>query len=214
VHRIAETTGEADFAAEKLGHEAVEEKVDGELADIVLVWREGLDVAQEGATAERVHDVIKRLLVELADRRERPGEHLAVAAVRAEGEVVELQRIGLADGRGLLPDRQMGRTGIGILNAIVGLDGSDAGEHRLELADQPHVLKEMDQIGCREIVLDVLQCLLISVQRDVGERQAAARADGIRMDQQGFRHDRHLQDGSVIQITALIVSSHTFGFNR
>ena len=84
--------------------------------------------------------------VELVYRGQTLGEYLAVAAVRAECQIVYIKRVSLADRRSLLSDGQVRRTGVVVCNAVVLALGLDLVEHRLELADDAHIAVDAQQI--------------------------------------------------------------------
>ena len=80
--------------------------------------------AQGLAAEEALHDRDELLLRKLARGREALGEDLAVAAVRAEDEVLRLEARALAHRRGLLADGQVGRALVVVLDAVPGALGS------------------------------------------------------------------------------------------
>ena len=65
-----------------------------------------------------------------------------MAAMAAEDVVLRLQRQGRADGRRLLPDREMRRALVGIGDALVGAGRLEARQHGLELAHDHHVAED------------------------------------------------------------------------
>ena len=68
---------------------------------------------------------------------------------RAVDVVVDAEQVGLADGRGFLADRQVGRAAVVVLDALVVAAELDLVEHVLEGADDLHVALDADQVVAR-----------------------------------------------------------------
>ena len=116
------------------------------------------------------------------------GEDLAVAAVRAEDEVVDAELDGLADGRGLLAHRQVGRAHVVVLDALPAAGDLDGVEHGLELADRDHVVEHRDEaVGAMALLLGS-EVHRVLVDRDLGNRHEPAGADRSRVDGKGLGH--------------------------
>ena len=145
MHGAAQALVEAGGAGEDLGQRAVEHVVDGQLLDAAAVG-ELLDDAQRRAVHVALHDRGQRVVAQLLDGREALGQDLAVAAMRAEDEVVGRQVVGLSDHRRLLADGEMGRATMVVFDALVDALFLDAVEHGLELANDDHVAIDAAQI--------------------------------------------------------------------
>jgi hypothetical protein len=150
--------------------------------------RDLLGVTQGLAAEEARHDAAERARVELARGRERLGEDLAVAAVRAEDEVVDAELGGLADGRRLLAHREVGRAHVVVLDALPPTGDLDGVEHRLELADGQHVVEHRDETVGAEALLLGGEVHRVGVDGDLGDRHRSAGADGGRVDREGLGH--------------------------
>ena len=92
-----------------------------------------------------LHDAEERRLVEPFDRRQPLGDELAVTAVAAENVVLGAERQGSADGRAFLPDREVRRPAIGVLDPAIGAARLEFTEHRFEFAHDQHVAQHVDQ---------------------------------------------------------------------
>ena len=73
------------------------------------------------------------------NRGEALGKNLAVAAVGTEELVVDIQVVALTDGGRFLPDGEMGRALVVVLDPLIGSHSLDFIEHGLELADEGHI---------------------------------------------------------------------------
>ena len=104
----------------------------------------------------------------LCDGREALGEDFAVAAVAAVDVVVHAQQVGLADGGGLLADRQVRRAAMVVLDALVVAAQLDLVEHVLKGADDLHVALDAQEVVLGEVLGGelVLDGLVVLVDRD------------------------------------------------
>ena len=114
VHRAAQPAVEARLAREYLGQRAVEDEGCDELAEVLV--RHLLGDAQGLAVEEGLHRLLHVRGGQLARGGEALGEDLAVAAVGAEDEVLRVEARALADGRGLLACRKVGRAAVVVLD--------------------------------------------------------------------------------------------------
>ena len=89
-------------------------------------------------------------VIELGDGGEAFGEDFAVRAVRAEDMVIGIEQKRLANRRGFLADREMGRAAVIVFDAHVVAAELDLIEHRLKTADDHHVMLDAQQVGLRE----------------------------------------------------------------
>ncbi len=137
VHRAAEAAGEAGLAREYFSQGAVEDEGGDELR-VVLV-RNLLGYPEGLAAPESLHGPLHRVGRQLARGGEALGQDLAVAAVRAEDEVVRLEAGALADRGGLLAGGKVGGAAMVVLDAVPGALGLDLVQHGLELAHSDHV---------------------------------------------------------------------------
>ena len=134
------------------------------------------DHAQRRAVQVGLHDLHQGVVAQLGDGREALGQDLAVAAVRAEDEIVGRQVEGHADRRRFLADREVGRAAVVVLDAFVDAFLLDAVEHGLELADGDHVAVDAHQV-VRAILLGLgLRVGHVGVDRNLGRAQHAGLA--------------------------------------
>ena len=179
VHRAAQAHVEAVLAREYLGHRAVEQEILRQLLDRAL--------AAPGHHAQRrlarllAHRGHKLVVVQLAYRAHALGEYLAVAAVRAEYEVVHVQVERLTDRAGLLAHRQVRRAGMVVRHAVVRALYLDRVYHALELAYEQHVVVYADELVAGVVAQLVLDGLLVLVDLYVGECDLTGGALGRRI---------------------------------
>ena len=165
VHGAAHAVVEAGLAAEDLRQRAVEHEVDGQVTRSLPPAP--FSTARQGPPAHvGLHDPGQLGIVQLVDGREALGQDLAVAAVRAEDEVLGVQVQALADRRRFLPDGQVRRPLVVVLDALVLPLGLDRGQHGLELADEQHVLVDLG-----EALLAVLFFLFLGVRHVLVHQQ-------------------------------------------
>ena len=98
-----------------------------------------LEKRQDGTLPPLAHHSEERVLVEPLDCRKALRDHLAVAAMAAEGVVVHVECRRLADRGRFLADREMRGPRIVVANVGVAARALEEIEHRLELADDDHV---------------------------------------------------------------------------
>ena len=95
--------------------------------------------AQTRAAHERLHNRHQFVVVGVMNRGKTFGEDFAVAAVRAEKQIVRRQRRALSDRRRFLPHREMRRAFVVIFNALVRALHFNRVEHGFEFTNQQHV---------------------------------------------------------------------------
>ncbi len=182
VHRAAESLVEAGLPGEDLGEGSVHEEVGREFLDAVRLLL-ALDDAEDRAAEERFHRGHQFLVGQFFDRGKSLGEDFAVAAVRTENVVVLVEEVGLTDGGGFLAERQMRRSRMVVFYSGVGVRRLDRIEHGLELADDGHVPVNAEEILRLEIRFFVGDRLVVLIDRNVGERNLAALAHDVRIDE-------------------------------
>ena len=186
VHGAAEAPVEACLAGERLGDGAVEDEVLGQVGGAVVA-----DLLGEGerlTVEERLHDVLDLRGVELAGRGEALGEDLAVAAVRAEQEVLRVELRGLADDGRLLPDREVCGAAVVVLDAVPRAGGLDRVEHGLELPHGDHVVQDVDEPLLAVLVELGGEVRPVLVDRDLGGGDGRGGADVARVDDEVLWH--------------------------
>jgi len=94
------------------------------------------------------------------------GEDLAVAAMAAVNVVLNAQQVRLTDGGRLLPNGQVGRPAVVVLQAVEVAAELDLIEHVLERANDGHVAEDADEVRLREPLELVLDGLVVLVDRD------------------------------------------------
>ena len=189
MHRTTQALVETGLLGEDLRQGAVDEEIDRQLAHRLALAGIGLFNDLPGrAIEEALHDRQQIRLAHLVDRGQALGQDLAVASVRTEDEVLVGQVVGLADRGGFLAHREVRRAGVVVLEAVVGIGGLDRVQHRLELADDPHVAVDPQKVGLGEMVLLFGRFLLVDVDRDVLERDLAGGADFFGFDEQLLGH--------------------------
>ena len=124
----------------------------------------------EHRSAEKfLHYVVQLAVLELVYRRQTLCKNLAVAAVRAEGQVVYIERVSLTDGGSLLTDGEVSGSGVVVCNAVVFTLGLYLVEHRLELADDAHIAVDAEEIVLFIELLFLCERLFVLAYRDVLE---------------------------------------------
>lgn len=190
VHTAAQTLVESGRAGEYLGQRPVKQEADTQLFGRAALERLLGDV-YGGAVPELVHDLLEALVVQQLDRAQTLGENFAVAAVRSENEVVDVEHIGHADGCGFLTGRQVGGARVVVLDAVVSSGRLDELQHRLELADHDHVAVDPLQVVLGEMLgLElVLDRLVVLVDGNRRERDLARFPHLRRIDILRLRHN-------------------------
>ena len=140
------------------------------------------------AAEEVLHDVEQFVIGELFDGGQALGEDVAVGAMGAEDEVVDVEVEGLADSGGFLADAQMGRAGMGIGHAAVFAGGLDGLDHRFELAQHQHIAIDVEELFLGEVAQLILDLFLVLVAGDGLKRDLTGLADHIRVDKQLLGH--------------------------
>ena len=146
VHRAAETAVKAGSSCKYLCKRTVEQEVNRKLLDVAACVHVLLNDVQHRSAEKFLHYVVQLAVLELVYRGQTLGKYLAVAAVRAECQVVYIKRVSLTDGRSLLSDGEVSGTGVVVCNAVVLALGLDLVEHRLELADDAHIAVDAEKI--------------------------------------------------------------------
>ena len=115
-----------------------------------------------------------------------------MAPVRAEREIVYIQRISFADRRSLLPDRQMRRTRVRILHPVINRLRLYLAEHSLKLTYDTHIT-----IYTHHIVLRIKRFLLVKrlrvlIHRDIVEMNISGLKDLFRVNILTLWHNLYL----------------------
>ena len=187
MHAAAHAAIEAGGAHEDLRQQPEEEKGLGE-APVVGRPHMVLDRAQGPSVLMLLHDAEERRLVEPFDRRQALGDELAVAAVAAEDVVLGAERQGRADCGAFLPDREVRRPAISVLDPAIGAARLEFTEHRLEFAHDQHVAQHLDQEPIAAPRAFVGQRPGVGMHRNRGESDLPAFPHDLRIDAQLFRH--------------------------
>ena len=148
MHRAAHALVEAVLAREDLGVSTVYQPGYGERARIGKLGA-CLDRSQRGAIHVAFHDIQQALFIELPNGGKTLGQDFAMAAVRAEDEILRLEVKALPDGSRFLPDGQVGWSCVRIAEAAIGAFLFEAVERRLELANQDHVAVDVNELIAR-----------------------------------------------------------------
>ena len=119
MHGSAETAVEARGAGKYLGKRAVKQKVYRKVLDVALLLLALFDNAQDISAQKLFHDIVKLGIIQLIDGGKTFGENFAVAAVRAEGKVVDVKAVCLTDCACFLTDGKVRGAGVVIFNAVV-----------------------------------------------------------------------------------------------
>jgi hypothetical protein len=179
MHRAAEAAIEPGFPREDFAVRAIAEK-----APCQLLNRTGeafLNRAQKRAVRVGAHDLEQVVVAQLSNGGKALGENLAVAAVRAEDVVVGRERKRHPDRRRFLPDREMGRPGMGVGDPLVRAFRLDLLQRRLELANAAHVLPDVQQIGSGEARRLLRDRFVVRVQWNVSETNGLFDKDLLRL---------------------------------
>ena len=189
VHGAAQAAVEAGLAGEDLAHRAVKQEVDGQILDggVLALFHHGERLAAE----EVLHDVEQLVIREFFNGRQTLGEDVAVGAVGAEDEVVDVEVEGLADSGRFLADAQMGRAGMGVGNAAILAGGLDGLDHRLKLTQNQHVAIDVEELLLGKVAQLILDLLLILVAGDGLKSDLTGFADLIRVDKQLLGHGKN-----------------------
>ena len=208
VHGTAHTMMETGLAGENLSQGAVQHKADGQLLDVVAL-AELLHGPQGLAAQEVLHDVHKLLVAHLLDAAEALGQNLGVASVGSEDIVILIQQIGLTDAGCFLAQGQVGRAGIGGVDAVVAGLSLDQVQHVLELAENGDIAVDADQIRIGEVGALLGDGLVVGANRNVLKVDFARCSGGYRIDIQRLGHGNYdpfyygiYSDGFHYQVTA------------
>jgi hypothetical protein len=81
---------------------------------------------------------------------------------------IDVQQERFAHRRGLLADREMGRSLVVVGDVLMSPHPLDVGEHLLELADEGHVAVDADSVVGLQVTLGdlVSECLAVAVDRN------------------------------------------------
>ena len=173
MHGSAQTAVEAGGTCEYLCQCAVEQEVDGQVANVALLLLSAFYNLQDGTAEEFLHDVIQLFLRQLVNGGQTLCDDLAVATVRTEGEVVDVQAVSLTNGGSFLTDGQMCRAGVVVLDAVVFALDLDVVEHGLELTDDSHIAIDAEEIILGVNFLFLSKSFLVLANRDIIERDKA-----------------------------------------
>ena len=192
MHRTAETAVEAGLTGKDLGQSAVEQEVDRQLLYIAAGVHVLFDNVQNGTAEKFLHNVVKLFVIELLDRGKSLRQDLAVAAVRTEGEVVDIQAVRLADSGGLLTEGEVCGAGVIVLNAVVFALDLDLVQHGLKLMDDRHIAVDPHKIILRIELFFFGQRFFVLADRDILEMDKTGFKRFLGVDKLTFRHDIYL----------------------
>ena len=182
MHAAAQTAVEAVFPAKGLAGHAVEQEVPAQGADVIPASQH----LQDFSAVMALHDLAQLVLRKSLHSPQAPGEDLAVAAVGAEGEVLDGQVVCLPHIGRLLADAQMGRAGMLVRDALILPGGLDQLDHGLKFPDIAHIPVDADEVFAGECACHVFHTLLIAVKRDVQEGDGSRRPHFDRIDKKLF----------------------------
>ena len=206
VHRAAETAVEAGGSCEYLCECAVEEEVDRELLDVAGNLFLALNYLENASAEEFLHDVVKLFIGELVDGGKSLCKDLAVAAVRTEGKVVDVEAVGFTYCRCFLTERKVSRAGVVVFNAVVNALGLDLVEHGLELADDTHVAVDAKHIVLGVDLLFLCEGLVVLTYGNVFKVNVLGGKDLIRINVLTLRHDLYLLVNIFFFIMGVVMS--------
>ena len=113
-----------------------------------------------------------------------------MGAVRTERKVVLIQQVSLTDTSCFLTGGQVGRAGIGVVDAVVRTLGLNEVQHGLELTQDGHITEDTNQVFLGELAGGQLLSngLVVLVNRDILEGNFAGLSNLGRIHKQTLRH--------------------------
>ena len=166
VHAAAQTTVKAVFPAKGLTGHAVKQEVPAQRPDIQLAVSQN---SEDFSTIKVLHNGAELFFRQSFYGSQAPGQNFAVAPVRAKGEVVNGQVVGLTYISGLLSDTQMSRAGVIVGNALILTSGFDELDHGFKFPDIAHIPIDSDQILSGEVSDFVLNGFLVLIFQNVSK---------------------------------------------
>ena len=146
MHGAAQSAVEAGGAGEYFRKGAVKQEVYCKILNIALFLLAFLNYLEDVSAQEFFHNIVKLVIVKLLDGGKSFCKDLAVAAVRAEGEIVDVKAICLTDRACLLTDGQVCGAGVVIFYSVIYALGLYLVEHGLKLADNAHIAVDTQKI--------------------------------------------------------------------
>ena len=169
VHGAAQTLVEAGGTCKDFSECAVEEEVLCQILDVAGLCLLAFDYLEDRTAEKFLHDVVQLCVFQLVDGGKTLRENFAVASVRTEREVVDIQAVCLTDGRGFLTDGKMRRTGVVVLYTVVFALNLDLIEHGFELTDGPHIVVDTEEILLGIDLLFFFEGLVVPAKRNAVE---------------------------------------------
>ncbi len=145
VHGAAHAFVETGGAAKNLGQGAVEGVVNGQPFD-AAVGADFFHHPQRRAIQVGFHNFQQVGIAQFLNGGEAFGQDFAVAAVGAENVIFRGQVIRLPHRGGFLPDGEVGRAKVVVLDALIGSLPFDAVQHGLKFADEGHIAVNPHQV--------------------------------------------------------------------
>src|SRR5437016_7319098 len=102
--------------------------------------------------------------------------------------IIRRERKRHADGRGLLPDREVRRSGVIVSYALVSALSLDLVENGFELADGAHVAPDGEEVLARKGGALFVNRLVVRVDGDGGELDGLRGKYSFGLDDDGLRH--------------------------
>ncbi len=144
VHRTAEPGIEAVLLRVDLGQRSIKNEVFGKVIHVFAFVMLFDDL--EGVSAHvGLHDVQQLFLTQLSDRAHAFRQDLTVTAVGTEDLVIRVEDHRLSDRGAFLTGGEVGRTEVLVGDSLVHSFFLDHVEHRLELANQEHIVIDANQ---------------------------------------------------------------------
>ena len=160
--------------------------MDGQILHILAAAL--FDDFQRGAAEEVLHDVHQLVIIQFADGAQAFGQNFTVATMGAERVVVDVQAVGLSDGRRFLSHGQVGRTGVVVFHAHVFAVQLQFVDDRLERAQRHHVVVDVHKVFFLEEFLLFRGGLGVGVHGDRREVDFTFLEQFFRIDFQTLRH--------------------------
>ena len=177
---------ETGLSRKYLCKSAVNEEVDSKFFRGLLILFNDL---KDTTAHEVLHVVVKIAVGKFVDRGHTFCKDLAVASVRTEDVVVNTEKVRLTYGRRFLTHGKVRRTGVVVLDSVVlGLRLYGI-KHRLEFADNSHIVIDTHEIFGREVLLFLCDSFVVLVEVDVRKREFAGFSRFVGIDELTLRHD-------------------------
>ncbi len=92
-----------------------------------------------------------------------------MASVRAEGKVVNVEAVSFADSGSFLTDREVGGTGVIVVNSVIFALYLDLVEHGFKFANGSHIAINAHKIGFRVDLLFLVERFVVSAEGNIVE---------------------------------------------